>query len=620
MNGHLARGRRLCIAAVLAGLAACGQPHHAPAPPSLAGYWDRPHARDVLDHTRTLRLAPDLSALSPNERAALDDLLAVGAEMQDVYEAQLHPDARHVRDELTRLRRELPGERARIDDLITLERLFEGPIATVPGNERVAFAPVRLPAEGETTLYPRGTTREAFDRFLAAHPALRPSMLHPRTVVRARDAAQASADLTALRRHPELAALHPGLRAAISGRLPHDAALLPPWTAEEAASPYYSVPYALAYADALTDARAHLAHASAILRDEDPDFADYLAQRGRDLATNDNEAGDAAWVTADLHHLDAEIGAYETYDDGLYASKAFFGVSILLRNDALSRELGAAVTNLQPLEDALPYAAHERVRDRIPVGTYDVIADFGQARGTNTASILPNEAHVLRKYGRTVVIRANVLSDPDIFGESDRRFRATIAAQHHGELTARGTFDRTVWHEIGHYLGPHVDAHGRTLPDALLELHNTLEEMKADLVSLWLIPRLRERGYYDDTRARAAYAAGILRTLLIAEPRRTEPYGTMRLMTQRFFFDRQVLWLDPASGLVAIDYTRYPQAVEELLRLLLDLQHQGDHDAAKAFVDHWAQWDPNVQGVIAGHLREATTTRHWLVRYAALGE
>jgi hypothetical protein len=165
-----------------------------------------------------------------------------------------------------------------------------------------------------------------------------------------------------------------------------------------------------------------------------------------------------------------------------------------------------------------------------------------------------------------------------------------------------------------------VAADGRTLPDALGELHNTLEEMKADLVSLWLIPRLRERGYYDDASARAAYASGVLRTLLLSEPRRTEPYGTMRLMTQRFFLDRGVLWLDPATGKLAIDYGKYPAAVQELLGMLLALQHDGDHAAAAAFVDHWAVWDPDVQGVIASHLREASGTRYWLVRYAALGE
>ena len=35
----------------------------------------------------------------------------------------------------------------------------------------------------------------------------------------------------------------------------------------------------------------------------------------------------------------------------------------------------------------------------LPTGVYEVIADFGQSRGTNTATILPNEAYIARRYG-----------------------------------------------------------------------------------------------------------------------------------------------------------------------------------------------------------------------------
>ena len=53
-----------------------------------------------------------------------------------------------------------------------------------------------------------------------------------------------------------------------------------------------------------------------------------------------------------------------------------------------------ALGGLQAIEDcaALPARATAAVREDIPVGVYDVIADFGQARGANTATILPNEA------------------------------------------------------------------------------------------------------------------------------------------------------------------------------------------------------------------------------------
>ena len=77
--------------------------------------------------------------------------------------------------------------------------------------------------------------------------------------------------------------------------------------------------------------------------------------------------------------------------------------------------LREAMKGLQALEDSLPYQHHKKVREDIPVGVYDVIADFGQARGGNTATILPNESYLARRYGRTILLRANIMRDPNIF-------------------------------------------------------------------------------------------------------------------------------------------------------------------------------------------------------------
>ena len=85
--------------------------------------------------------------------------------------------------------------------------------------------------------------------------------------------------------------------------------------------------------------------------------------------------------------------------------------------------LGAYAKGLQAVEDSLPYVARKRVREDIPVGVYDVIADFGQSRGTNTATILPNEAYLARRYGRTILLRVNIMRNPEIFSGSNRSWQ-----------------------------------------------------------------------------------------------------------------------------------------------------------------------------------------------------
>jgi hypothetical protein len=209
---------------------------------------------------------------------------------------------------------------------------------------------------------------------------------------------------------------------------------------------------------------------------------------------------------------------------------------------------------------------------------------------------------------------------PEIFGAAGGSWRAAVAPQFAEHLTADANFQRTLWHEVGHYLGVDRTRDGRNLDEALGADANLLEEMKADLVSLFAGQELRRRGYYTDATLRSLYASGIYRTLQNVRPRREQPYQTMQLMQFNWFVDRGVLRVDPASRRLSIDYGRYPAAVEALLREVLAVQDAGDPARAQAFVTRWANWDEALHGRIAANIRAVQRVRYRLFTYAALGE
>jgi hypothetical protein len=275
-------------------------------------------------------------------------------------------------------------------DLLDLYRLFRGPIATTLENKREAFVPVQPETPGKN-VYPSGMKKEEMDRFLAAHSDKRDSLLHPRTVVRRATAENLRADLAKLREYPVLDTLHPGLRRELTEAV-----------AKPDAGVLYAVPYSLAYADQMIRAHSILNRAADRMAKDDPEFAGYLRNRSRDLLSNDYESGDASWVTGRFKKLNAQIGAYETYDDALYGVKAFYAFNVLVALGEDTVRLRSALKGLQTIEDQLPYSAHKRIREDIPVGVYEIVADFGQSRGGNTATILPNESYLSRRYGRTI--------------------------------------------------------------------------------------------------------------------------------------------------------------------------------------------------------------------------
>lgn len=602
---------RILFTLALAGLAASNlfaqSSSRRPASNGLpAGYWPEEKSRAILEKTGEVRLAPDTSHLTEGERRALAKLIEVGKIFQTVYEEQRHDQASEAYAMLAVRARRQPGGTQAEQDLLTLYRLFQGPIATTLENKREPFLPVELTAPG-AAMY-GGATKEEVEAFLAAHPDRRDSILDSRTAVRRATAVNLRRDLGKLRQYPVLDTLHPGLLKELQ-------------TARPDAKGFYAVPYSVAWADEMVRSHALLNEAADAVEKDDWEFARYLRNRARDLLSDDYESGDAAWVTGHFKNLNGQIGSYETYDDSLYGVKTFYSLNVLSNRREETDRLRAAMKGLQALQDALPFKFERRVREEISVGAYDVVADFAQSRGGNTATILPNDAYLGRRYGRTIMLRANIMRSPELFQTGNvSTWEAAVDARHKSELSSDGNFYRTLWHEVGHYLGVDVTKDGRELDAALQDDADLLEEMKADLVSLYVAAPLRKQGYYTEAQLRAVYASGILRVLQNVKPRRDQPYQTMQLMQWNYFLEHGLLSFDRDTKLLRINYDKYPEVVRDLLERVLRVQHEGDKAAADRFIDEYAKWDEALHGAVAANIRARQRYRFRLFKYAALGE
>src|ERR1043165_5093203 len=578
-----------------------------------AGYWPLEKSRPIIEKTQTIRLAPDLSQLSAGEKAAVAKLLEVGKIFQRIYEDQRHHQALSSYQKLWDLHMHI-GDSTPTENLLTLYRLFQGPIATTLENKREPFLPVDSIVPGKN-MYPWGVTKDELEKSFAAGRADRDEVLDQRTVARRVTPENLREDMAKLAKYPALDTLHPGLKDRLSHLLAED--LRRGSRARVPQSDFYAARYSVAYADELMKAYSLLNEAGDDLQKDDPEFAKYLRNRARDLLSDDYESGDAAWVTGHFKNLNAQIGSYETYDDELYGTKTFFAFSLLLTRQQETTALRQAMKGLQALEDSLPYDHHKRVREDIPVGVYDVVADFGQARGGNTATILPNETYLARRYGRTILLRANIMRDPTIFESTNRTLAAAVGEAQAKELTPDGNFYRTLWHEVGHYLGVDQTRDGRDLDQALENDADALEEMKADLVSLFVAEALHKQHYYTDEQLRSVYAGGILRVLQNNKPRRDQPYNTMQLMQWNYFLENGLLTFE--NGILKIHYDKYHSVVGQMLQKVLEVQYDGDKAAADQFIDQYSVWKEDLHGVVARNIRNAQRYRFRLFKYAALG-
>lgn len=569
------------------------------------GYWSLEKSQPVLDKMQTIRLAPDLSTLSAGERRVITLLNEVGKIFQDLYELQRHPQSVEARKVLELLDKKT-GSTATTQNLLTIYRLNQGPIGTTIDGKREPFVLV-APAPAGGGMYPADSTKGEIDAYLNANPKMRDSILGSRTVVRRSTLPNLTRDLGKLRQYPVLDTLHPGLKKELQAMKPN-------------AKAFYAIPYSVAYADELIRAHALLNEAANAIQTDDEEFAGYLRNRSRDLLSDDYESGDATWATGHFKNLNGQIGSYETYDDPFYGVKTYFSFNVLKTRQSETNNLRKALGGLQALEDSLPYNNHKKVKEDISVGVYDIISDFAQSRGGNTATILPNEALYARRYGRTIMIRSNILQNPELFEANKAAWQVAVAPAHQNELTPEGQFYYTLWHEVGHYLGVDRTKNGQDLDTALQENANTLEEMKADLVSLYTAEALQKQGYYTKDQVRAVYASGIRRVLQTAKPNRSQPYQTMQVMQWNFFMENGLLEFDRKIQRLKINYDKYHDVVGKMLARVLEVQYQGDKAPADRFIEQYSNWDESLHGAIAKNIRDQQRYRFRLFKYAALGE
>jgi len=568
-------------------------------------YWTLAQANEVLDKTRVVVLDPDLSSLTDAERSVVGKLLTVGEIFNRIYQDSMHPQAL----ESLELLEKHEMDDARRAALLDIYYRSQGPITTTLDNERVPFLPV-IPEEAGKNVYPPGMTVATLDAFIGQHPDLKAEFLDLRTVVRAATEPNLRRDLEMLEQFPALAVLHPGLRLQLESL--RDRA-----DPQEAA--WYALPYSVRWAPEIMRAYRLILEAAADIRAEDPDFAAYLSLRARDLLSDNYEGGDASWVRGRFHHLNAQIGSYEVYADSLYGVKSFFSLSLLVRDQQKSTELSAALGGLQDIQDRLPVAPERKVQGDISVGVYNIIADFGQSRSANTATILPNDADHTRKYGRTILLRYNIMADPGLFEDRKAAFQAAVEPRFAGDLTIDGAFYRTLWHEVGHYLGVDRTADGGDLNEALSPWGSHYEEMKADLVSAFTAAQLNSSGQMNDDLFRSVQAASVLRTLQSNKPRIAEqPYQAMELMQMNYFLEHGLLAFDPETSRLEIDYQRYNDVIRQMLGEVLAIQLSGDARQAGEFIGKYTNWTPELHERLAGRLREASRYRFATVRYRAL--
>ncbi|MCQ2272883.1 MAG: Zn-dependent hydrolase [Bacteroidales bacterium] len=320
---------------------------------------------------------------------------------------------------------------------------------------------------------------------------------------------------------------------------------------------------------------------------EDEGLKNYLIERKKAFETDDYFNSDMVWMDMKNSRLDFVVGPIENYDDQLREAKASYEAFVLIKDEKKSNDLAKFVSMLPDLQKELP--CEPQYKTFVPgtssdINVYNVVYYAGDCNsGSKTIAInLPNDDKVQAKKGARRLQLENA-----------QRAKFDKIMMPIGELIMEPAqlqylkFDAFFWnvtfHEVAHGLGIKETINGKgSVDDALQTEKTTWEEAKADILGLFLVNTLIEKGEITDITAEDAittYIVGILRSVRFGAG---ESHGKANMMCYNFM-EKEGAFTRNADGSYHIDFEKAKAAINNWGALILKTQGDGNYEFASQY-------------------------------------
>ncbi len=342
----------------------------------------------------------------------------------------------------------------------------------------------------------------------------------------------------------------------------------------------YSIPFHVVYKDKLIIAAGHIRTAARLCKDAS--LKKYLNLRADALLNDQYMASDEAWLDMKTNGIDLIIGPIENYEDHLYNARTAYESYVLIKDKEWSKKLDRYVQFLPELQTNLPCdAAYKKEKinsSNAQLNAYDVVFYAGDCNaGSKTIAVnLPNDEGLQQrkgtrrsqlknamraKYDKILLPIADVLID-----ESQRK-----------HITFDAFFANTMFHEVAHGLGIKNTINSKgTVRDALEEEFSSLEEGKADILGLYMITSLFNKGEIKEGELMDYYVtfmAGIFRSVRFGG---ASAHGNANMVRFNYFNEKGAFIRNPHTGKYKVNPEKFALAVNDLSALILKLQGDGD--------------------------------------------
>lgn len=383
-----------------------------------------------------------------------------------------------------------------------------------------------------------------------------------------------------------------------------------------------AIDYTEYFADAFSKAANELEVAAHYTTDED--FKDYLGWQAQALLQNNEDMdmlADKHWaVLQNNNQLEFTLGR-ESYDDELTATiydnkelmelinqhnievnpKDMLGVRVGIINKEGTELILKFKEHMPELAKLMPFATsyHQSISDgeelkqtMVDVDLVALTGDYAQCRGAiTTAQNLPNNDKLAIKTGggRRNAYHRQVRQSIDK-ERNKKLLDKLVAPELHKYFDLEADHLFVIGHENGHSLGPDNDY------QRALGIHrSTVEEEKADTVSIAFMPEYVKAGVIDEETLKKIYTTWVVyRLFLKAQP--LEAHRVGELIHFNFMHDNGAFYFDENHKL-HINFEKFHDVVYAMLEETIAVQLSKSSQKAKEFIDRYTTWGKDSQHI-----------------------
>lgn len=250
----------------------------------------------------------------------------------------------------------------------------------------------------------------------------------------------------------------------------------------------------------------------------------------------------------------------------------------------------AKLTKLMPYSDQYEQKIDSGGQIKQTMVDVDLAAlqgDYAQCRGGMTiAQNLPNDDKIAIKTGggRRNVYHRQVRMSKDK-QRSQQILDALIEKEFHQYFEDEAEHIFVIGHENGHSLGP-----DNTYKTALGVYNHIIEENKADVVSITMMPEYVKIGAIDELTLKKIYVTWIVRMLLKAKPKQIEPHRVADLIHFNWLLKHGVIEISE-NNKIKICFEKMNDAMIKILQKTIEVQLSKSAKEAKKFIDENSEWN-----------------------------